>query len=206
MTWAKTPEIHVLATAVIDGTPSARHAQGRGRAADLDLREVSSRRRHRSAISRVRLDAGAQLLELRAARSSADAAARHRVGRQAAGRHADDRAPRPRRRRRRGTRLPATTGSRHEWRIGAPTQCADRERCSSWQVSECRGSPQTCADYDEFTTITDDRVEAKVSILRLVRQDRTKTASFIAAGSAAGCRKASSTAGRSSASATPGRS
>ena len=40
MTWAKTPEIHVLATAVMADTQSAGHAQGRSRAADLDLREA----------------------------------------------------------------------------------------------------------------------------------------------------------------------
>ena len=70
MTWSKTPEIHVLATAVIDGTPSAGHPQGRGRAADVDVREVARAGAGRLAVSRVRLDAGAQLLELRAAATS----------------------------------------------------------------------------------------------------------------------------------------
>ena len=52
----------------------------------------------RLAVPRVRLDAGAQLRELRESAGPGDAAARHRVGRQAPGRHADDRtAPRGRR-------------------------------------------------------------------------------------------------------------
>ncbi len=39
MTWAKSPEIHVLATSAIDATPSAKQAgtSRRSGAADLDL-------------------------------------------------------------------------------------------------------------------------------------------------------------------------
>ena len=70
MTWSKTPEIHVLATAVIDGTPSAGTHKGESRAADVDVREVARARAGRLAVSRVRLDAGPQLLELRAAGTS----------------------------------------------------------------------------------------------------------------------------------------
>ena len=72
--------------------PERRDPQGRGRAADVDVREVARARAGRLAVSRVRLDAGPQLLELRAAERPADAASGDRVGRQAADRHADDRA------------------------------------------------------------------------------------------------------------------
>ena len=90
MTWSKTPEIHVLATAVMAKTPERGDARGRSRAADLDLREEPDRRPRRAALPRVRVDAGTQLRELLGAAGAADAAARHRVGRQTSGRCARD--------------------------------------------------------------------------------------------------------------------
>ena len=101
MTWSKTPEIHVLATAVMAKTPERGDPRGRSRAADLDLREEPDRRPRRAALPRVRLDAGTQLRELLGAAGAADAAARHCVGRQASGRRARDGTAAARRRTRR---------------------------------------------------------------------------------------------------------
>ena len=52
-----------------------RDAQGRGRAADVDLREVARAGADRIAVPGVRVDAGAQLRELRAPEGAADDAA-----------------------------------------------------------------------------------------------------------------------------------
>ena len=93
MTWAKSPEINVLAIGADGGDAERRHAQGRSRAADLDLRARALPGPASAAVPRVRLDAGPQLRELRQPADPADAAARHRVGGQAPGRRADDRAP-----------------------------------------------------------------------------------------------------------------
>ena len=62
LTWAKDPDIHVLATAEIAPTRSAGEHKGESRAADLDLRAHSPRW---SACSSIRLDAGPHLLEFR---------------------------------------------------------------------------------------------------------------------------------------------
>ena len=66
MTWAKLPEIHVLATAVIAATPSAKQA---GHAGEIVPQIWTYEKQltpapDRAAVPRVRLDAGAQLLEL----------------------------------------------------------------------------------------------------------------------------------------------
>ena len=98
MTWAKAPAIKVLATATIAADAEREGARGGSGPADLDLRAVA---RRRPAVSRVRLDAGAPLRELRRPADSADAAARDRVGGQAPGGRADDRAAAARRARRR---------------------------------------------------------------------------------------------------------
>ena len=83
MTWSKTPEIHVLATAVMAKTQSAgTHA---GEVVPQIWTYEKSTAAGRAVVSRVRLDAGAQLRELLQSASAADVAARHRLGRQAAG-------------------------------------------------------------------------------------------------------------------------
>ena len=89
MTWAKNPEIHVLATAKIDATPSAVQCGPRRRigAADLD---VSADDVRRAGVPGLRLDAGAHVCEPDSPECAADAAARHRVGGETADRFVDD--------------------------------------------------------------------------------------------------------------------
>ena len=86
MTWAKDPGIHVLATAKMARHAERRRAQGRGRAANVDLR---AHRLGRPAVARVRLDAGPHLRQFLELPDPADSPARHRLGGQEAGRRAD---------------------------------------------------------------------------------------------------------------------
>ena len=89
MTWSKTPEIHVLATAVMAKTQSAGTTPAKSCRRSGPTRRAC-RRPRRAALPRVRLDAGPQLRELLGPAGAADAAARHRVGRQTSGRRARD--------------------------------------------------------------------------------------------------------------------
>ena len=81
ITWAKSPEVHVLATA-----PDA--VLGGGGAADVDLRTHDL---WRPAVPGLRVDAGTHLYELQESPGRGDAPARHRVGRPLPGRLARER-------------------------------------------------------------------------------------------------------------------
>ena len=99
MTWAKSPEVHVLATAVIAATPSAQRAGHAGEVVpqiwtyENQLTPAPTGQPFRAFVWMQ----GHFYAELLEPADSADAASRHRVGGASIGGHADDRAPRPRR-------------------------------------------------------------------------------------------------------------
>ena len=85
MTWAQNPGIHVLATAVIPGTPSAGAHKGEVVPQIWTYEHTLSGWRAGQGVC---LDAGARVRELQQLSNSANAAAWHRMGREKARRHA----------------------------------------------------------------------------------------------------------------------
>ena len=164
MTWSKSPEIHVLATAAIDATPSAQadRTRRRSRAADLDLREAAgARRRPGSPIARSSGCRGTSTRTSRTRRFSRCCSAAS-PGRAAVGRHADDRTPRARRPRRHG---PA---ARRRTRTGAQSAGRTGDSVVTW-VGRIRERSRIADRNSVLNHECTNRIE-KVSILRLVRQ------------------------------------
>ena len=122
MTWSKAPEVHVLATAVIDATPTAKQAGHAGEVVpqiwtyEKQLTPAPTGQPYRAFVWMQ----GHFYSNFTEPADSADAAARHRLGCTSIGRHADDRTSRARRPRnddRRASRCRQRTG-RHLITIG----------------------------------------------------------------------------------------
>ena len=231
MTWSKTPEVHVLATAVIDGTPSAGTHKGEVVPQiwtyEKSLAPAPTGSPYRAfvwmqghnysnfalpAVQAMMLRAIAwvgkrpvdTLMTERPQRKAAAAAAGARTGAGSSGGSA-----------RGWTR--AASGERST-EVGTVGQSSESSVVQALGVGSRQSGGDCKADSCEPSSrpsrvIGANRKDQSWQIRRSGISDRrrgsassTRTASSIAAGSAAGCPKASSTAGRSSGSATRGRS